>query len=282
MDNVILLGDKCFPFREHFEKIPQYKVFTISCGELDAANHYQLPVLDAEKYENPSIAGKIKKKFDKQMGSDVLLITSAESSAFLSLCLLEKLKKNRKISVLYLKPASYSASQSQKTQDKVLWSVFQEYARSGVFERCILIDNQKIIESIEDVPISEYKQAFYKTIISCITFFNKSIFTEPLLEEGGEVPVAARILSFGFCDYETWKEKNHFVLNDVDVRVYSVWVTEEEVRKLSLLKDIKNKVFERKSQGNQAVDYKIFQQKNDTRNYLFYTDYSSVVQKYEK
>lgn len=282
MDNVILLGDKCFAFREHFEKIPQYQVFSISSNSLNEENHYQIPQLEAEKYENPALANKIKKKFDKSIGQDVLLITSTENSAFLSLCFLEKIKKNRKISILYLRPSSYSASQTQKTQDKILWNVFQEYARSGVFERCILLDNQKIIESIEDVPLAEYKDAFYKTIISCITFFNKSLFTEPLLEEGASIPNGARIISFGFCDYTTWKEKMNFVLNDVDVRVYNVWVTEEEVKKLTLLKDIKNKIFERKNQGYQAVDYKIFQQKNDTRNYLFYTDYSSVVQRYEK
>ena len=57
-----------------------------------------------------------------------------------ALSILKQLK-NHKINILYIKPDVAFLGQQSLMLDNLVFNVFQEYARSGVFERLYVVDN---------------------------------------------------------------------------------------------------------------------------------------------
>ena len=70
-----------------------------------------------------------------------LLARGKVSSA--SLSILQYLKKH-KINILYIKPELSLLNETQVQLEKLVYNVFQEYTRSGVFERMYIVSNEEV------------------------------------------------------------------------------------------------------------------------------------------
>ena len=112
------------------------------------------------------------------------------------LSLLEKIK-NTKISVLYVCPDPDVSSLVQMRDNKIVFNILQEYARSGLFERMYLFNRTRVEELIGDVSIAEYEKSVYNFIAYMIAMTKYFDNSGSVLESRNEPVNIARISTFG-------------------------------------------------------------------------------------
>jgi hypothetical protein len=121
---------------------PQYKIFKIDV-DIEGPGCYNVPTFDtAEEYENYNFP-KLKAFFKGIKGKTFFIVGGSGKISCTSLRILEKIK-NLPISIVYIKPDYELLNKVQKMQDRVVFGVLQEYARSAVFDEIYLISNSDL------------------------------------------------------------------------------------------------------------------------------------------
>ena len=140
--NIIGLGSAGCGVADALSKYPQYKIFKIDV-DIEGDQCYNIPILEtAEEYENHKFP-KIHKFFKGMEGKTFFVVGGSGKISCCSLRILEKIK-NLPISIIYIKPDYDLLNKVQKMQDRVVFGVLQEYARSGVFDEIYLISNSRL------------------------------------------------------------------------------------------------------------------------------------------
>ena len=70
--------------------------------------------------------------------------------------------KNRKINIYYIRSDLDLMGNIEKLQDKITFSILQEYTRSGLFNKFAIFDKVKIENFLENVSILDFDQKFNK------------------------------------------------------------------------------------------------------------------------
>ena len=131
---VVGLGKAGCNIARVFSKFPQYETYGIDIT--DEADITIRPKNSHEEYDAKFPSLKRKLKFSDE---DVLVVVAGAGKISGGvLRLLEQLKNNR-LSVLYIQGDLSIMSEVQKKQEKIVSNVLQEYARSGMLEKIILI-----------------------------------------------------------------------------------------------------------------------------------------------
>ena len=252
--NIIGLGEAGCNIAECFKIYPQYNIYKIDTGLKKAKGVYALKHQDnSEAYEKtiPSLH----RTFLKGVMHDILFITSCGNVSGASLQLLNQLhKKNCKISVLYIKPDESSLSKEKKLQNNLMFNVFQEYARSAMFERLYLVDNLKMSEIVGDVPVREYFNQINQTIASTMHMVN--VFDNPksVMDTFAKPVETARISTFGLVEYDKGEEKMFFDLDMSREKRYYYAVPEKTLDSDgTLIKNIKKHVFTKIYKGESEL-----------------------------
>ena len=144
---------------------------------------------------------------------ETLFITSCGMVSGASLSILEKIKDKTNISIMYIIPQRANIVGDKKLQNNLLFNVLQEYARSGVFKRLYLLDNQKISVIMGPVPIMRYMDSLNNMIVSSYHMINVFEHTEPVLTTVTNRINTARISTFGLMDMQNNQEKLFFDLD---------------------------------------------------------------------
>ena len=164
MQTIIGLGKAGCSIADRFSQFPQYKIYKIDEGLQEIAGQYALERHETpEQYEAncPSL-----EQFLEGVNQEILFITSCGNVSGASLRILEQIKDKCKINILYIKPDLSFLSDINVLQNNLLFNVFQEYARSGVFERVYIIDNLKLVDIVGDLTIREYYEKLNEVIVS--------------------------------------------------------------------------------------------------------------------
>ena len=213
MQTVIGLGQAGCNIADQFKPHPQYKIIRLDTGLKKTKYDFPFkPQASPEMYEKKIPRG-VSRFLDERITGEVLFITSCGAISGASLSLLEKIKKKATISVLYVIPRSTELVGEKKLQNKLLFNVFQEYARSGLLERTYLLDNQKISDILGPVPILKYRNALNGLIVSTYHMINVFDHTPPLLTTVTKRINTARVSTFGLLDSENNEEKMFFDLD---------------------------------------------------------------------
>jgi len=239
--NIIGLGQAGCAIAEKFKQHSQYTVYKIDVG-LEGENCFALEKQDSpEKYEKsyPKL-----KAFIKEIKNEVLYITSAGMVSGASLHILEQLhKKSCKINILYIKPDRFHLSETKKLQDNVVYSVLQEYARSGLFNNVLIVDNLMIENILEEVTIKEYYDKINTLIVSTIHMINVFNNTQAILDTSDDISPSARISTLGLVDIDSGEEKLFFDIKNWRYKKYYYAIPEETLNSDgSLLKKIKKQI----------------------------------------
>lgn len=149
MINIIGIGSSGVAISEKFKQWLPYKVHQI---DSEQNSQYQIPKFNSheeyENYEPPSLEIE---------NEEVLLITSCGHISGICLRLLQSLSlKNNKIRVAYIKPNETFLSPDKRLFNKIIFNVFQEYARSGLFEEMYIFGNNNIKNALAASPIIEH------------------------------------------------------------------------------------------------------------------------------
>jgi hypothetical protein len=276
MQTIVGLGKAGCSIADKFAQYPQYKIYKIDTGLKKAPRCYNFPEHNhPEKYEEqcPNL-----KSFFKNVKNDVLFITSCGFISAALLRIIEQIKHKCQISILYIRPNRTLLPELKLRNDNVIFHVLQEYARSAVFERIYLIDNEQIAKIVGDVPIRDHFDKLNELIAYTIHMMN--VFNNSEAETTTFAPFVetARMSTFSLLNYETGEEKLFFDLDIPREKRYYYGVPEKTLQTDgTLLKKIGEQLKEQKQYDKMKMSYGVFSTNyNDI--YAFSLLNSSVVQ----
>jgi hypothetical protein len=199
-----------------------YKVYTIDSAAKKNANHYQVvPQIKPEAYEH-QCPRDIKEKLGINLLSEDevwLFLAGGGTISGMSLVLLEQFK-SCKLNVFYLRPNRRALAGASFQQERTTFNVFQEYARSGIFERLILIDNAAVDLILEDVSISEYHKKANEAIVSLFHMINVFQRNESVLGVLSQRTDHARIETLGIVNLKREQEQLLYPLRHIAEKEY--------------------------------------------------------------
>ena len=276
MDAVIGLGNAGCNIVDEFAKYPQYKTYKIDVGiEKTKASFPLEKQKKVEDYESklPSL-----KYFFRGLRGEILFVVGGGgkvSSA--SLAILKHLKNKCKINVLYIRPSLGLLSEQQSQLQRMAFGVFQEYARSGVFERLYVVSNEEIEYMLGGISIKNYYNKINEIIVSTLHMINVYKNNKSLTNTYGDLPLGARITTFGMYDEKENEDKMFFSLDNVsDVVYYYAYNKDRLETDSNLMADIKRNIEQNKSENIRAM-YGIYETDYE-QDYVYCLHHTSEIQ----
>ena len=274
---VVGLGRAGCGIAKTFSKFPQYQTYGIDTNK-DADITIKAK-RSHEEYdaEFPNLKRRLKFKDE-----DVLVvIAGAGKISGGALRLLEQLKNN-KISVLYIEGDLTIMSETQKRQERIVSSILQEYARSGLLEQFIIVNNAYIERSIGDMSIIGYYDTLNQAIVNIVHMINVFKHSEPVIGNFIVPSEISRICTLGAVtlegdDYAEYEEKWFYPLTHTKDVVYYYGIGEDDLKNDgTLFRKINNFVKSRLDTGAN-VSYGVFRTSYEQK-YCYCVRYSSMVQ----
>lgn len=279
MKNIIGLGAAGCNLANAFEAFKFYKIYRIDTSEsgpIRAGTRF----FHIKKYKNPeSYEEHIPdlKSFFRGLKGDILFIVGGSGNiSNASLVILEQIK-HCNINVMYIKPDLSFLSKEALLQERVVYNVFQQYARSGVFNKLILIDNLAVEKILDGAPIIGYYEKLNEVISSTFHMINIYKKIEAVNTTFSSVPDGAKISTIGIVDPETNETKLFFPLDNISDSLYYYAFNEEKLKNSkNIFNNIKNNIkakdslSARKAYGIYATNYE--------QDYAYIEAYTSIIQ----
>jgi len=271
METIIGLGSAGCNIADQFAKYPQYEIYKLDT-DVHGRNCYFLPSLSTpEEYE--AYIGDLSSIFNRIQGEVLFVVGGSGNVSGGALRLLEQLK-HCKMSVLYIEPDIDMLSGDRKLQERVTYYVFQEYARSGLFDRLYLASNPQIEGILGDVPIMGYNDKLNQMIVSTFHMINVYNNNEPVVSNFSDFKEQTRISTIGVSNLENEK-KLFFSLDGIREMRYYYAINRDKLetdgtlmRKIT--ENVKNEADIDVSYGVYATDY--------TDDYVYCVANSSMIQ----
>lgn len=274
MLTIIGLGSAGCNIAEMFEEYDTIKVKLIDV-DIEGENCFSLPL-----YQNPEDYEKNLPNLNHFLSDctkKILFIVAGSGKVSgASLRILSHLK-DREISILYIRPDRQIISNIGEMQERLTFNVFQEYARSGVFEKVYLINNSNIENILGDNPVIGYNENLNKIIFNVVSGILSLDSKNPIINNFTAPKDTSRISTYGLYDLETDTERLFYNLEQIDDKCY-YFIINEEILKTDgkLFKKIKE-TMKQKITNNIKISYKIFSSSSEI-NYCYVVNYSKKIQ----
>lgn len=274
--NIVSLGHAAGKIADAFAKYPNYILFKIDIDIEDTKFSKCLKTQQTpEEYEQkcPSL-----KTFFKAIKGDEVIFICVGSSPLTgcALRILENLK-DKKITVLYIRPDLALLSEKAQMQEKIVFNVFQQYARSALFEKLYIINNTMLEEILGDIPITKYYDKLNELVSSTFHFINVYKHIKPVIENRTEFPEISRIGTIGIHNLENGKDSFFYPIQFKTNQVYYFAYNKETLDKdgkifQNIKKQLKERIGEntKVSFGIYATEYK--------ENFVFCEAYTHFIQ----
>ena len=274
MDTIIGLGSAGCNIADAFAKYPQYEIYKIDVG-LKGEGSFDFPLVSS--HEDCETKCPPMEDFFKNVSGEILFIVGGSGTiSGAALQVLHHLRRCR-INILYIQPDSDLLSETRRLQERLVFGILQEYARSAVFEKIYLISNSQLEEILGEVPVTNYYSRLNELIVSTIHMLNIFQNIPPVVSTFSQVLESARIATFGVFDVESGKEKYFFPLDIVREKRYYYGISEEALKNDgALFKKIKERVKD-STQDKKRASYGVYQTQYDT-NYGYVISYTSKIQ----
>ena len=272
------LGSAGCNIAKSFSKYPEYTIRTIDCMEPSGEEHFRIRKCNShEEYEKavPDMTDFFSHIKDRD---EVLFVIggSGEISGA-SLAILEQISY-AKLNVLYVKPDVTLLSELGVLRERLVYNVLQEYARSGKFERIIIIDNPKLDETIGGAPVIGYYDELNKMIASTIHMINVFDHSKPEIGTISSPLEVSRIITIGMMNIDNAEEKLFFPLTNAREKSYYYAINYEELKESKeLYKNITAQMKSKVEQDGIKITYGIYST-NYNSNYCYVVARSSIIQ----
>ena len=277
MDTIIGLGQAGCNIADEFAKYPQYTIKKIDAGLTRTKTTFPLEVYEKiEDYEEklPTL-----QHFFRGVRGEILFIVGGGgkvSSA--SLAILKYLKNKCRISILYIQPELSLLNETQQKLERLVFGVFQEYARSGIFERIYLISNSQMEQDLSNLTVKNYYDKINEMIVSTIHMINVFDHNDSVTDTFCDLPVGTRISTLGVRDIEKNEDKMFFSLDNVSDVVYYYACDKHSLETdSSLMVGIKETVSSKKQDGVR-VTYGIFETDYE-QDFVYCLNHTSLIQR---
>jgi hypothetical protein len=258
METIIGLGGAGCNIVEAFSKYPQYKTYMIDTEPRPAANFFHLATQSShEEYEVS--CPLVDEYFKSVEGPCLFVLGGGGNTSGVSLAILQQLSNfSKDVSILYVHPDLEDLHGQTRLQHNVVFGVLQEYARSGALSKIYIIQNEKLEEVLQQVPVIGYHQKINDLLVSTLHMINVFNNTNSEFDTFKEVPESARISTLGVFDVEKNEEKLFFDLTTPRERCYYFAINREQLETDgTILKGIKEKVKQRLD-GKTRITYGIY------------------------
>lgn len=278
MQNIVGLGSAGCNIAKSFSKYPEYTIRTIDCMEPSGEEHFRIRKCNShEEYEKavPDMTDFFSHIKDRD---EVLFVIggSGEISGA-SLAILEQISY-AKLNVLYVKPDVTLLSELGVLRERLVYNVLQEYARSGKFERIIIIDNPKLDETMGGAPVIGYYDELNKMIASTIHMINVFDHSKPEIGTISSPLEVSRIITIGMMNIDNAEEKLFFSLTNAREKSYYYAINYEELKESKeLYKNITAQMKSKVEQDGIKITYGIYST-NYNSNYCYVVARSSIIQ----
>ena len=278
METIIGLGNAGCNITKAFSQYPQYECYYIDSDPRKEENFLKIPKRTThEKYETSFPVRKVEEFLKKTKSPTLLIVGGSGTISGCALRVLEVLRK-KKPHVLYLKPDNTTLSAERKLQDRAVYNILQQYARSGLLERMFIADNTKLEEILGDVPIINYYNKLNELLVSTIHMINVYSNTKPIESSFFGLHETSRIATLGLMNLETLQENSFFHLEHIRDKTILYAINKTSLEKDgSLFKKIKHQI-KSLSHKNLNVSYRIFPTTYEN-DYVYALNYSSFIQK---
>ena len=213
MQTVIGLGKAGCNIADALSVYPQYQIKKIDVGLKKTKTTFGLKYQDSpELYEKSNMPRGINNFLEGVM-PETLFITSCGAVSGASLKILQKIYPKTKITMMYIIPQKDDIAGEKLLQNKLLFNVFQQYARSALFNRVFLIDNSKLSDILGPVPILKFWDSINNLLVTTYHMMNVFKNTQPIMTTQTKRINTARVSTLGLLDSENNQEKMFFDLD---------------------------------------------------------------------
>jgi hypothetical protein len=274
METIIGLGKAGCAIADRFAQYPQYKVYKMDVGLKRTPSTYGLKLAITPEEQEESLGNL--KRFFKGIENDVLFILGGSGViSGASLRILEQIKKCN-LHVLYVYSDEELLGETARLQQRVTFNVFQEYARSGLLEKVILIDNTKLEQILGELPIIGFYDKLNELMVPTMHMVNVLRHSDSVMGNISPPHQISRIVSYGLVNFETGEENLFFDLANVREKVYYYAINEKKLREQG---NIHKRVIAQVKENakNTKTTYGIYPTQYD-EDYVYCVAYSSIVQ----
>tara|TARA_R100000008_G_C3559349_1_gene155162 strand:- start:280 stop:1128 length:849 start_codon:yes stop_codon:yes gene_type:complete len=259
--NVIGIGSVGCAMVEQLKQYPQYNVYKIDhdLKGLKKNGEYNFPRFDeVEEYESrcPTM-----KNFLKNVnGETTLFVSGQDSLCAATLRILETIRSRTKISIIYFKPDSDLTSAETRLMDNAAFNIFQEYARSGMFDRIYIVSQDLLESAVGDVSILEFENKTAELVSFMFHIVNVMRNSDPVYDNFTSEIDIARISTFGMASTEESEETLLYPLSYAKEKTYYYLIPESSLQKdTKLMKKITNHVKKRTEHGKIKINFGVYQ-----------------------
>lgn len=209
----------------------------------------------------------------------LFIVTGGTHSSSASLSILEKFK-HCKITILYIYPEEELLNEEDWTLNRMTFNVLQEMTRSGIFERFLIIENEKIDELLGGLAFIGKFEKINETIIYSLNLLFECAKLNPVQNYLHKLPTGTRISSLSIGDnIDTLDVKAFYDISDITDIQLVFFISEEKLKTdTSLQKKIKNKIKKLKVDNEIRVSYTVFSWEH-TQEMIISINSTSFVQK---
>mgnify|MGYP005621223157 FL=1 len=204
-----------------FENHKEYNCFLFSEGQENTKYTRKLPKVEkAEDCEGKAPKLSSYKTEEAIQDRVQVFLCGSSFSANYTLAILEQIKE-KKIEIFYIKPDVDLLIGDVKLQERAIFGILQEYARSGLFKSFTIFSNPSIEKTIGEIPIKKYFDTINKSIYYAVHYLNVFDHTTALVGNLSKPSDVQRIRSVGIVSVDKLTENWYYKLEeDRDVAYY--------------------------------------------------------------
>lgn len=251
--NIIGLGNCGCQIADEFKKWNNYIVYKVDTEDLkEEENFFKLEKFnEPEEYEKKP--PKLREFFRGICEPCLFIVGGGGIVSAASLVILEQVK-HVPIQILYITPDRNFLSQQGRLLDRTSFNVFQEMARSGLFERIWFVSNSEIENLADGIPINNYYSILNNTIASTFHAINHYSNIKPIAGNLASMPIGVRISTFGIVEEKENNDCLFFPLDFITDKQY-IYVRSEETLNTdkTLMRKIKNNVLSRTEEDENGL-----------------------------
>jgi hypothetical protein len=221
MISLIGIGDAGCNVVTQFENHKEYNCFLFSEGQENTKYTRKLPkVAKAEDCEEQAPKLSSYKTLSAIQDRVQVFLCGSSFSANYTLAVLQQIR-DRQIDIFYIKPDVDLLIGDVRLQERAVFGILQQYARSGLFNSFTILSNPSIEKTIGEIPIKKYFETINKSIYYAVHYLNVFDHTEPLVGNLSKPSEVQKIRSVGVISVDKLSENWYYKLEeDRDVCYY--------------------------------------------------------------
>jgi hypothetical protein len=273
MDAIIGLGQAGCNVADYFGKhYTQYQTYRLDKGLNNGLNTYTLPEYDNhEEYDQKPINLKF---FFANLRREVLFVMGGSGVVSgATLRILEQIK-DRNITMLYIRPDTALLGTSAILRERVTYNILQEYARSGIFKKMILVSNPKLEQTLDGVTVMDYNERLNELVCSTFHMMNAFDHIPPTMSTFSGLDEVSRVSTMGTVNFEKSEENLFYPMGDFREKVYYYLINQKNLKSD---KQILSKIRDFAKNQPCKASYTIWPTDYD-HNYVYVQAYSSTIQ----